>query len=137
MSESTSKRRSAAAIETQGSLRFQAEGSWFLLVEARFAGSSMHCALMAKPKLERSLAPGDPSPRLTRLRWRCGDASWICGEPDPIIRLVFDVSFAQLTKRISARSKYENDPRHGTVLRWLGGQRRGRSECSPARQTSN
>ena len=31
MSESTSKRRSAAAIETQGSLRFQSEGKRFLL----------------------------------------------------------------------------------------------------------
>ena len=39
-------------------MRFQVDGNRHVLIEAQFAGSSMHCALLAKPKLERSLARG-------------------------------------------------------------------------------
>ena len=46
------------AIETRGRLRFLVTGSRYVLIEARFAGSSTHSELLARPKLERSIARG-------------------------------------------------------------------------------
>lgn len=48
----------ADAIESHGSLRFQVNGNRHVLIEAQFAGWSMRGALLANPKLERSLARG-------------------------------------------------------------------------------
>jgi hypothetical protein len=44
------------AIETQGRLRFQVSGIHYVLIEAQFAGSSIHSELLARPKQERIVA---------------------------------------------------------------------------------
>jgi hypothetical protein len=44
------------AIETRGRLRFQVSGHRRVLVEAQFAGSSVHSKLLGQPKRERVVA---------------------------------------------------------------------------------
>jgi hypothetical protein len=56
-----SRHEAGDVIETQGKLRFLVAGSRYVLIEARFAGSSTHSELLAKPKLEGSVARG-PEP---------------------------------------------------------------------------
>lgn len=56
-----SRSETGGAIETRGVLRFLVIRSRYVLIEVRFGGSSTHNELLAKPKLERSVAGTGPA----------------------------------------------------------------------------
>jgi hypothetical protein len=50
------RNEAGSAIESRGRLQFYVSGGRHVLVEAQFAGSSMHSRLLGQPKRERQVA---------------------------------------------------------------------------------